>query len=254
MRQKTAHGARLMARAIGAALSLVITLPLDTIPLRAQPAPAPAAATDETTAFSAGQLDALLAPIALYPDPLLTQLLMAATEPLQIVQAKRWLDDPAHAGLKGDALTKALTTQSWDPSVKSLVPFPQVLDMLNSKLDWTQQLGYAFATQQADVLASVQRLRRQAQSAGHLQSSPSSRPTRRWSTCPATIRWWSTAHGRIRPIRPWSCRRRPAMRSAPRWRRASRSAPGWRSPRRCGIWRRRTGAGTARVMAASTST
>jgi hypothetical protein len=175
MRQCSAYAPRLVARAIGLAVS--IAMPLQTLPLRAQDAPptaAPPAATDadQASEFSSEQLDALLAPIALYPDALLTQILMAATEPLQIVQAKRWLDDPAHGALKGDALTQALASQNWDPSVKSLVPFPQVLDMLNSKLDWTQQLGYAFATQQADVLDSVQRLRRQAQAAGHLESSP----------------------------------------------------------------------------------
>jgi hypothetical protein len=152
------------------ALSLVLAMPL-----HAQTPPPPtdaAAPQDEAAGFSTEQLDALLAPIALYPDALLTQILMAATEPLQIVQAKRWLGDPAHAALKGDALIQALAPESWDPSVKSLVPFPQVLDMLNANLDWTQQLGYAFATQQADVLDSVQRLRRQAQAAGHLQSTP----------------------------------------------------------------------------------
>jgi hypothetical protein len=171
-----------MVRAVGVAVSLVMALPLESLPLWAQGAP-PATATpaavppaaadaDQATEFSTEQLDAMLAPIALYPDPLLTQILMASTEPLQIVQAKRWLDDPAHAALKGDALIQALAPENWDPSVKSLVPFPQVLDMLNSNLDWTQQLGYAFATQQADVLDSVQRLRRQAQAAGHLESTP----------------------------------------------------------------------------------
>jgi hypothetical protein len=161
-----------MARAVGVVVSTVLAMPLQSLPLRAQGAPPAAADAGQTSEFSPEQLDALLAPIALYPDPLLTQMLMASTEPLQIVQAKRWLDDPAHKTLTGDALTQALAAQSWDPSVKSLVPFPQVLDMMNSKLDWTQQLGYAFATQQADVLDSVQRLRRQAQAAGHLQSSP----------------------------------------------------------------------------------
>ncbi len=142
----------------------------------AQPAPAtpPPPAPVEQTAqtFDAAQLDALLAPIALYPDPLLTQILMAATFPLQIVEASRWLEDPAHKSLTGQALTDALNKVSWDPSVKSLVPFPQVLAQLNANLEWTQQLGYAMAQQQKDVMDSIQRLRRQAQSQGHLQSSP----------------------------------------------------------------------------------
>ncbi len=122
--------------------------------------------------FDVQQLDALLAPIALYPDQLLTQTLMAATFPLQVVEASRWLDDPAHKALTGDALTKALEPRTWDPSVKSLVPFPQVLSQLNNNLEWAQQLGYAFANQQKDVLDSVQRLRQQAQAQGHLQSTP----------------------------------------------------------------------------------
>lgn len=123
-------------------------------------------------AFNTEQLDALLAPIALYPDTLLTQILMASTFPVQLVQASRWLEDDNNKSLSGDALTKALEAQTWDASVKSLVPFPQVLTMMNSNLDWTQQLGYAVASQQAAVLDSVQRLRRQAQSNGSLQDTP----------------------------------------------------------------------------------
>ncbi len=139
----------------------------------AQATPQPAAAPAEAAqGFNPEQLDALLAPIALYPDPLLTQILMASTFPLQVVEAERWAEDPAHKGLSGDALTKALDPQPWDPSVKSLVPFPEVLAMMNAHLDWMQQLGYAFAEQQADVLNSVQRLRRQAQANGNLQSTP----------------------------------------------------------------------------------
>ena len=140
----------------------------------ASPAPQPAAApaADEAAEFSTEQLDALLAPIALYPDALLAQILMASTYPLQVVDAARWVADPAHKSLTGDALTSALNPLSWDPSVKSLVPFPQVLETMNSKLDWMQQVGYAFATQQAQVMDSVQRLRRQAQAAGTLQSTP----------------------------------------------------------------------------------
>jgi hypothetical protein len=81
------------------------------------------------------------------------------------------LGDPANKNLTGDALAQALVSQAWDPSVKSLVPFPQVLGMLNDKLDWTQQIGYAFATQGADVMNSVQRLRQQAQAAGYLKTT-----------------------------------------------------------------------------------
>ena len=150
--------------ALIAALSLVVPPPSFS-----QPAPAPAG--DTVTVFNAEQLDAMLAPIALYPDALLAQVLMATTYPLEVVAASRWLDDPANKNLTGDALAQALVSQTWDPSVKSLVPFPQVLGMLNGKLDWTQQLGYAFATQQADVMDSVQRLRQQAQAAGYLKTT-----------------------------------------------------------------------------------
>jgi hypothetical protein len=135
------------------------------------PATPPAQPEQEASQYDPQQLDALLAPIALYPDQLLTQILMAATFPLQIVEASRWLDDPAHKTLTGDALDKALQPMSWDPSVKSLVPFPQVMAQLNTNLDWTQQLGYAFANQQKDVLDSVQRLRQQAQAHGQLKST-----------------------------------------------------------------------------------
>ncbi|MFL5256592.1 MAG: DUF3300 domain-containing protein [Rhodopila sp.] len=139
----------------------------------AQPAPpATAQQADAATTFNTEQLDALLAPIALYPDTLLTQVLMASTFPLQVVEAARWVEVPANKSLSGDALTKALEVETWDPSVKSLVPFPSALAMMNGNLDWMQQLGYAFADQQAQVLDSVQRLRRQAQANGNLQSTP----------------------------------------------------------------------------------
>src|SRR3954467_12761755 len=104
----------------------------------------PPAAPAEQQTFDPQQLDALLAPIALYPDALLTQLLMATTFPLQVVEAERWLQNPVHKDLKGDALVQALSQVNWDPSVKSLAPFPQVLAQLNANLEWMQQVGYAF--------------------------------------------------------------------------------------------------------------
>jgi len=91
---------------------------------------------------------------------------------LEIVAASRWLAQGNNKDLKGPALEAALKSQNWDPAVKSLVPFPQVLEMLNSNLDWTQQLGFAMHVQQADVFESVQRLRMQAHQAGNLQSTP----------------------------------------------------------------------------------
>ena len=119
--------------------------------------------------FKAEELDALLAPIALYPDSLLAQILMASTYPLEVVQAARW--SKANPKLDGDAAVKKVEGENWDVSVKSLVAFPNVLGMMNEKLDWTQKLGDAFLAQQKDVAAAIQRLRRQAQNAGNLQSN-----------------------------------------------------------------------------------
>ena len=119
--------------------------------------------------FKQEELDQMLAPIALYPDSLLTQILMASTYPLEVVQAERWAKQ--NKDMKGDALAKALEAQSWDPSVKSLVNFPQVLTMMNEKLDWTQKLGDAFLAQQKDVMNTVQKLRAKAQAAGNLKTT-----------------------------------------------------------------------------------
>lgn len=115
------------------------------------------------------QLDALLAPIALYSDPLLAQVLMASTYPLEVVQAARWQKE--NKQLTGKPLEDALLKEDWDPSVKALVVVPQVLLMMDEKIDWTQQLGDVFLAQREDVMASVQRLRQLAQNKGNLQST-----------------------------------------------------------------------------------
>ena len=119
--------------------------------------------------FKPEELDQLVAPIALYPDPLVAQILMASTYPLEIVQAARFAK--ANANLKGDQLNEALKKQTWDDSVKSLLSFPQVLTMMNEKLDWTQNLGDAFLGGEKDVMDAVQRLRAKAQAAGNLKST-----------------------------------------------------------------------------------
>jgi uncharacterized protein DUF3300 len=124
-----------------------------------------------TSPLTAAQLDQLVAPIALYPDPVIAQILMAATYPLEVVEADRWLQGPGIATLKGEQLTAALQSQPWDPSVKSLTFFPQLLHMLDSNLHWTEQLGDAFLAQQADIMDTIQRLRQRAQSAGALAST-----------------------------------------------------------------------------------
>jgi len=115
------------------------------------------------------QLDGLLAPIALYPDELLTQVLMAATYPLEVVEAARFVK--ANPALRGQALDDALKDTPWDPSVASLTAFPQVLDMMDEHLEWTQRLGDAFLSDEAGVMRTVQLLRWRAEQAGNLQST-----------------------------------------------------------------------------------
>ena len=119
--------------------------------------------------FKQEELDQLLAPIALYPDSLLAQIFMASTYPLEVVQAGRWVEQ--NESLTGDALTAALEQQNWDPSVKSLVNFPQVLQMMNEKIDWTQKLGDAFLAQQKDVMDTAQSLREKAKAEGNLETN-----------------------------------------------------------------------------------
>src|SRR5271156_4708657 len=114
--------ARNLIRGVALMTAVAAGLPPPTF---AQPKPLPAAQAGATE-FNVEQLDAMLAPIALYPDDLLTQTLMASTYPLQVIAASRWLQEDNNKDLKGDALAKALESESWDPSVKSLVPFPQV--------------------------------------------------------------------------------------------------------------------------------
>src|SRR5262245_18002380 len=125
------------------------------------------------TVFQPGEIEQLVAPIALYPDSLVSQILMASTYPLEVVEAARWVR--ANKTLKGDALTAALEKQTWDPSVKSLVNFPQVLDKMNEKLDLTQRLGDAFLAQHKDVLDAIQRLRAMAQAQGNLKTTKEQR-------------------------------------------------------------------------------
>ncbi len=128
-----------------------------------------ARAQGEPPPFKPEEIEALVAPIALYPDSLLSQVLMASTYPLEIVQAARWVK--ANPNVKGDAAVKAVESQTWDVSVKSLVAFPQVLEPMNEKLDWTQKLGDAFLADQKAVLDAVQRLRLKAEKSGNLKTT-----------------------------------------------------------------------------------
>jgi Protein of unknown function (DUF3300)/Chaperone of endosialidase len=132
-------------------------------------------ASPQQQTLSQGELDALVAPIALYPDSLLAQVLMAATYPLEVVQADRWAK--ANKSLKGDKLEDALAKQDWDASVKSLVATPTVLAMMNDDLDWTEKLGDAVLAQQADVMDAIQRLRAKAEANGKLKTTKEQKVT-----------------------------------------------------------------------------
>jgi hypothetical protein len=133
----------------------------------------PAVASDQELA-KPGELDALVAPIALYPDTLLAEVLMASTYPLEVVQADRWLT--ANKNLK-DQLKSAADKQPWDASVKALVATPSVLTMMSTKLDWTQKLGNAFLAQQTDVMDAIQHLRAKAQANNKLTSTTEQKVT-----------------------------------------------------------------------------
>jgi len=146
-------------------LAILVFIPVAAM---AQSTSAPAAASDQTL-LKSDELDALLAPIALYPDTLLSLILMASTYPLEVVQAERWVNQ--NKNLKGDELKAAAEKQSWDDSVKSLVATPDVLTMMSTKLDWTQKLGDAALAQQADVMDAIQRLRAKAQANDKLKST-----------------------------------------------------------------------------------
>jgi len=146
------------------AVLLLASLPL----LSAQSAPSGPAAPPAQL-FPPDQLDTLVAPIALYPDPLLSQVLVAATYPLELVEAAQWLQQ--NPSLRGLQLVDAARQQNWDASVQALVVFPDVLNRLNSNIRWTTDLGNAFLAQQADVMNAVQRLRARAEAAGKLKSN-----------------------------------------------------------------------------------
>ena len=181
----------LAAIVIGATTSVIVfaqdvTGPGSPAPIIPPVAPAPTAPTSEPSQATAqpasaqstpqklseAQLAQLIAPVALYPDPILSQMLMASTYPLEVVEAAHWVQEPANKSLTGDALTEALKNQNWDPSVMALVPFPRVLAMMAERVQWTEHLGNAFLAQQSDVMAEVQKFRHEVLVAGKLKVSP----------------------------------------------------------------------------------
>jgi hypothetical protein len=137
--------------------------------LMAQEAKEEAAKQEGAPAFRPEEIDQLMAPIALYPDSLLAQTLAASTYPLEIVQAARLVQQ--NKELKGEKLMAAAKDKEWEPSVKAMLEFPEVLLMMSEKLEWTEKLGNAFLSQQKDVMASVQRLRKKAQESGNLKTT-----------------------------------------------------------------------------------
>jgi len=166
-------------------------------------------------AFKPEELDQIAAPIALYPDPLVAQILMASTYPLEIVQAARFAR--ANPSLTGAPLDDELKKQTWDDSVKALVGFPQVIAMMSDKLDWTQKLGDAFLGQQKDLMDAVQRPRAKAQAQGSLKDTPQQKIVVELAPRPP---WWSSRRPRRRrrssrsspPIPRWSTSRRTTRR------------------------------------------
>src|SRR6185437_3326046 len=148
---------------------LLLVIPLGPFAAWAQ-TQAPAAAPSSNQLLKSEELEALVAPIALYPDDLLSLVLMASTYPLEVVQAERWVSQ--NKSVTGDALKSAVDKQGWDASVKSLVATPDVLTMMGSKLDWTQKLGDAVLAQQPDVMDAIQRLRARAQTNDMLKTTP----------------------------------------------------------------------------------
>jgi hypothetical protein len=141
-----------MGRLLAALLALLIAVP----PAYAQ----------ERKAYGQAELDQMLAPVALYPDALLSQVLMASTYPLEVVEAARW--SRAHPGVQGDDAVRAVADKDWDPSVKSLLAFPNLLTRMDEQLEWTRRLGDAFLAQETQVMETVQQLRQRAQAAGNL--------------------------------------------------------------------------------------
>src|SRR5919198_2375805 len=141
------------------------------------PAPPSALSQEMTTTtsdqsapkLSSDQLDSLVAPIALYPDQLLSQTLVASTYPLEVIQLQQWMEK--NKNLKGQALSDAVEKQNWDPSIQAMAAFPDVVSRMADNIQWTSDLGNAFLAQQPDVLDAVQRMRAKAQSNGTLKTT-----------------------------------------------------------------------------------
>jgi hypothetical protein len=234
-------------------LCVIMIAPGDTIaelPSALQQQAAPATSSAPAAKIPADQLDALVAPIALFPDPMLAQTLAAATYPLEIIQLQQWL--AKNKGLKDKALADAVAKQPWDPSIQALAGLPDLVKRLADDIQWTTDLGNAFLAQQADVMDAVQRMRKKAQGTGNLKSSEQQKVETKvienkstiiieqanpqWCTFRLTIRRWCMGR-RYTPILLFTIRLRDTTRRG--WRSLSALVSRWA---RCGA---AVGAGAA---------
>ncbi len=156
-------------RKCAAIICVAVLLPGNSVMVTAQTQQPTAAPAQDAAKIPADQLDSLVAPIALYPDPLLAQTLVASTYPLEIVQLQQWLEK--NKNLKDKALTEAVKKEPWDPSIQAMAALPDVVKRLAADIQWTTDLGNAFLAQQSEVMDAVQRMRKKAQDTGNLKSS-----------------------------------------------------------------------------------
>src|SRR3974377_1346241 len=156
-------------RSVVVVLCVALLLPGDSVTWAQAQQQAGAAEEQNAPKIPNDQLDSLVAPIALYPDPLLAQVLVACTYPLENVQAQQWLEK--NKNLKDKALTDAVEKQGWDPSIQAMAPLPDVVKLLSQNIKWTTDLGNAFLAQQNDVMDAVQRMRTKAKDSGNLKST-----------------------------------------------------------------------------------
>src|SRR6266436_3738288 len=155
-------------RCLLAIVCAIVIAPGDTWALHSSGAGNAAPAQDQQPKIPPDQLDSLVAPIALYPDPLLAQTLAASTYPLELIQLQQWL--AKNPGLKDKALADTVAKQTWDPSIQAMAALPDVVKRLADDIQWTTDLGNAFLAQQSDVMDAVQRMRKKAQDTGNLKS------------------------------------------------------------------------------------
>jgi Protein of unknown function (DUF3300) len=161
--------ARQLFNIVMAVSCVALLSPGNYVALAQQTEPQNAAPASEAPKIPKDQLDSLVAPIALYPDPLLAQTLAASTYPLEVIQLQQWVEK--NKSLKDKALADAVAKQNWDPSIQAMAAFPDVVKRLGDNVQWTTDLGNAFLAQQADVMDAVQRMRAKAQGTGNLKTS-----------------------------------------------------------------------------------